>query len=132
MTPTSLGNSTVELPHAATTLHPSHSLPAVIYAIIGLPSIDGIIHQLCPDIYNKLTSFKNFSLITQAYIFGEEHQIDFRAIKDMTNNVAADFIEGVRTLVKEQGIINVNGLQDYFDDYTDDFADIDIMNQESS
>lgn len=99
--------------------NPSH-LPSMSTPITGLKSIDDIIYGLCPDVMElNITKKKILGGLIINYCFDEEKHI--RSIQIITNEDTADFIEGIRIIVKEQGIAHFGELQEYFDDYIRDF-----------
>ena len=80
--------------------------------IIGSQSIDLTIINLCPDIISA--SQKTIIMISRAiksYLFNNEPIISI--ISEITNEATADFIEGMRIIIREESITDIQGIENH-------------------
>lgn len=93
------------------------TLPTTQIEIIGIPLIDNIIIDICPEI--KIFSSEeitSISKIIKDHIFG--HQYAGNIIESKTNIEIAEYIEEIAIIVATNDIETIDGIQKYFEKFS--------------
>lgn len=95
------------------------------HPITGLRSIDDIIYGLCPEIKGiDQSKMQILGGLISIYCF--DGMKDIIPIQNITNEDTADFIEGIAIIINESNIAHFGELQEYFNDFIEDFNPIEI------
>ena len=99
-----------------------------LISIIGAADIDNTIIDLCPEIIDiSIAKRIIISDMIRDYIFG--NRLTAFIIAQQTNEITAEFIGGIRIIVKENDISNISELQDCIIDFANgiDTSDLCIV-----